>query len=171
MGGLGIVAAAVMLTLLLFNGLAMLVSPSWWFDLPSYLAFRGSLRREAIHTLSGQLQVRILGFIFSTFVVYAASMLLGGESPPNRDGTSNNGGSATVALAVGLVASIAGVVLGSIMALRPTWYFEHMLRPKLPERRSDSAAWWVWPIRILGIIPLFAGSYMAWICVHLLFRL
>ena len=46
--------------------------------LPSYVAFRGSLReRDYMRKLSGQLQIRALGLVFIGFVVYVASGLLG----------------------------------------------------------------------------------------------
>jgi hypothetical protein len=64
-------AAAGMLSLALFNGLIMLFSPSKWFDLPSYLAFRGTLRRDQyLRTKSGILQIRFLGFMFAAFVIW-----------------------------------------------------------------------------------------------------
>src|SRR5688572_30908771 len=51
------------LGLLLFNIITMVVSPRFWFDLPHYLAFRGTIRRSLLATWHGQLQIRAMGVV------------------------------------------------------------------------------------------------------------
>src|SRR5579862_5520356 len=75
---LGVVTAVLLLSAFFSNGLIMLISPAWWFKLPPYIAFRGSLReRDYMRKLSGRLQIRALGLVFVGFVVYVVSGLLG----------------------------------------------------------------------------------------------
>jgi hypothetical protein len=48
----------------------MLFSPRLWFNLPPYLAFRGSLRKEMLSSWSGRLRVRALGFMLVTLLTF-----------------------------------------------------------------------------------------------------
>jgi hypothetical protein len=121
---LGVIAAVLVLTAFFSNGLIMLISPAWWFKLPSYVAFRGSLReRDYMRKLSGQLQIRVLGLVFVGFVSYVVSGLLG-VSPHFLHAVGSNAD--VLILRSGrwlcVATSLAAVGCGFIMLLKPKWW-------------------------------------------------
>jgi len=75
---LGLFVAALLGLLLLGNGLTMLFSPKTWFNLPSYLGFRGSIRRDTLSRFEGRLGIRTMGFLItSAFVTIILSLWKG----------------------------------------------------------------------------------------------
>ena len=120
---LGVIAAVLLLAAFFSNGLIMLISPAWWFKLPSYVAFRGRLReRDYMRKLSEQLQIRALGFVFVGFVVYVVSGLLGVS--PHLHAISSKG-DALLLHSEGwlcVMTSLAVIGCGFIMLLKPKWW-------------------------------------------------
>src|SRR5437879_6582965 len=60
---LGMCVIAFTFSLMLLNGLLMLLAPTVWFDLPGYITFRGSLRRSSFTSRYAFLPIRLLGLI------------------------------------------------------------------------------------------------------------
>lgn len=74
----GIIVAATFVVLIFFTGLVMLVSPRRWFELPSYLAFRGTIRESMLETRAGRLQIRVLGLLLVLFTSWMSYSILSG---------------------------------------------------------------------------------------------
>ena len=162
---LGVVAAALVLTTVFSNGLIMLISPAWWFELPSYIAFRGTLReRDYMRKLSGRLQIRFLGLVFVGFVVYVVSGLLG-FSPNSLHAIGFTAD--VLVLRSGrwfcVMTSLAAIGCGFIMLLKAKWWVMKYrgtgeideFRQLLLERS----------VRIMSL-PIFAvGAYFLYHCI------
>src|ERR1035438_6661640 len=84
MRAIGLLLAAAMVGLLLFNGIVMLLSPSRWFDLPSYLAFRGTLRKDRLATSGGAFGVRALGLAIVVAISQATVEFITSADPSGR---------------------------------------------------------------------------------------
>jgi hypothetical protein len=61
----GWLAALFVAFMFLFNGALMLISPKTWFRLPRWLAGHGTMTEHKYSGRGGQLQVRMLGMVFS----------------------------------------------------------------------------------------------------------
>src|SRR5262249_54030734 len=63
---IGLLVIPLLLGLVFFNGIVMMVSPSrWWFALPRYIAFRGTLQSNYTATRIGRFQIRAFGLILA----------------------------------------------------------------------------------------------------------
>jgi len=74
----GWVIAVSLAFMFLLNGAVMLISPSRWFRLPSWLAGHGTMTERKYDSRSGRLQVRMLGAIFIGVVAYVVIDILRG---------------------------------------------------------------------------------------------
>jgi hypothetical protein len=169
---IGIAFAVLALAVMLFTGLMMLISPKRWFDLPPYLGFHGSMRRSMLSTWGGRFQVRALGGILVSFIVWAVTSTLINPHPnagklPRQYNVP--GSSLTVSHAFCLLGFLGAIMTGTLILLKPKWYVEKYWRPNLPEGQANVALPLV-AIRILGIIPLAAGAYLAWSCLEAIWR-
>lgn len=72
------VVIAVILIVSLVSGLVALFSPRRWFELPEYLALRGSLRRTMLDSGWGRLQIRAYGMISVLFMSWMGFLIVSG---------------------------------------------------------------------------------------------
>jgi hypothetical protein len=165
---LGIGGILLLVGLMLFNGLVMLVSPRRWFDLPTYVALRGSMRRSMLASLGGRFQVRVLGLMLVAFVVYAVISFFAypdgtGAGLPSQPARSGRLG--VMYLLVCLVTCAGAFALGLVMLFNPSWCLDKW-PPAPSEALPDVRAPLIRAIRILAVIPLAVGSYMGWSCIQ-----
>ena len=169
---LGISAAVLVLGLVLFNGLAMLASPRRWFDMPDYLALRGSIRRDSLSTWLGRLQVRMLGLIVVAFIVFViTSVLTHGRGAAGQPPGGHNEPDVhhTLSLAYLALACIGAGVWGTMLLVRPRWYAERYVekyvRPRVApvgKETGDSQTLLVRVAQISGILLLGISAYLGW---------
>ena len=69
-------ALAIMMTIMIVNGLYMLVSPTAWFALPGWLRLNGVMSAKKYGTGWGAIQVRVLGGIVLGTILWMAFSLL-----------------------------------------------------------------------------------------------
>jgi len=163
---LGVVTAVLLLGAFFSNGLIMLVSPSRWFKLPSYIAFRGSLReRNYLATSGGRLQIRALGLVLISVTVYVVSGLFG-ISPPRFLRTIGLKADALILRSgrwLCLMTCLAVIGCGLIMLLKPRWWvMKYMSAGEVDEGRQALLE------RIVRVVslPMFAvGAYFLYLCI------
>lgn len=162
---LGVVAIVLVLGVACFNGLIMLISPTRWFKLPSYMAFRGGLReRDYLVKMSGRLQIRALGLVFVGFTVYVVSDFFG-VSPHFLRAIGSQAGALILRSGRWLcpMTCLAVIGCGFIMLLKPSWWvMKYMNAGQKGEGRQAPLE------RIVRImsLPIFAvGAYFLYQCV------
>ena len=70
------------LGLMLFNGVVMLLWPTVWFRLPTFIALRGTLQQKRTTWGNYNLGVRVLGFAIAAVVLSMLLAILGGSRSP-----------------------------------------------------------------------------------------
>ena len=125
---LGILLITLIFGVVLFSGIAMVVSPRRWFDLPTYLTLRnGRFKRKELANRSGRFEIRYLGLAFAAAGAYMGASLL-----------SMLCGSLWHCLStpVGWVlvfAFFAPSICGAAMLLRPKWQIYKYRRYRDPD--------------------------------------
>jgi hypothetical protein len=66
--------------LMLFNAAVMIISPSMWFRLPSWLRAQGTLTREKYSSGAGALRLRLLGVIVIASIAWVVRGFLAGPT-------------------------------------------------------------------------------------------
>ena len=162
---LGIVVVVLLLGAFFTNGLIMLVSPELWFKLPSYVAFRGTLREhDYLGKVSGRLQIRALGLIFVGFTVYVGSGLFR-VSPHFLRAIGSQADALILRSGRWLCFTICLAVIGCgfVMLLKPKWWaMKYMNAGETDEGRQALLE------RIAQImsLPIFAvGAYFLYHCI------
>jgi hypothetical protein len=161
---LGVVAAALLQGAFFCNGLIMLISPPWWFKLPSYVAFRGSLReRDYVGRVSGRLQIRALGLVFVGFTVYVVSGLFG-VSPHFLGAIGSQADALILRSGRWLCFMICLAVIGGgfIMLLKPRWWVMKYMGGETDEGRE---ALLERVVRIISMPILAVGAYFLYQCI------
>jgi hypothetical protein len=162
---LGFIVVVLLLTAFLSNGLIMLISPARWFRLPSYVAFRGSLReRDYMSKLSGRLQIRALGFVFVSFVLYVVSGLLG--FIPHFLSLIGSKVDAPIVRSerwLCFMISLAVVGCGFVMLLKPKWWV--MKYMSTGETDEDRQTLLERVVRFMSVPILAVGAYFLYHCI------
>lgn len=162
---LGVVAIALVLGTLFFNGLIMLISPTWWFKLPSHVAFRGSLReRDYLPKVTGRLHIRTLGLVFVGFTVYLFSRLLG-VSPHFLPAIGSQADALILRSGRWLcfMTCLAVIGCGFTMLLKPKWWVMKYMRTGETDEGRQAVLERI--VRIVSL-PIFAvGGYFLYQCV------
>jgi hypothetical protein len=163
---LGIVTPVLLLGAFFTNGLIMLISPAWWFKLPSYVAFRGTLReREYVGKVSGRLQIRTLGLVFVSFTVYAVSRLFG-VSPHFFRAIGSQADALILRSGRWLCFMICLAVIGCgfVMLLKPEWWaMKYMNAGETDEGRQ--ALFGERTVRIMSLPILAVAAYFFYHCI------
>lgn len=165
MQSVGTAIAVLFFAALAFNAAVMLISPRRWFDLPPYLGFQGTMRRAMLSTPGGRIQIRTAGSLMLILIAWIVATVLGNDSKPPHSVVRHAPRFATptpytaVCVAICMVASAAG----ALMALRPYWWFQRYFKPRLHEEHQYQEAVLARVIRILGLVLLAAGFYLAWL--------
>lgn len=190
--------ALAMLGGLLFNVITMVVSPRFWFDLPPYLSFRGTMRRSLLATWHGQLQIRALGFLGVLFagpivrdIVRTVLWSVRGDRPLQQQvgETLTDGRTGIVSIVSPIMAVITTAALvgyGAMMVFWPNKYFDKYFDKYLEGSRVDlhfakymqGSSWadqqptvkptMITAIRVLGLMPLGLGLWLGWISINYL---
>jgi len=67
---LGVVCGVTAIVAIVFNGSYMLFAPRKWFELPHWLAGRGTMRKKDYQTEGALLEVRLLGGALLAMIGY-----------------------------------------------------------------------------------------------------
>jgi hypothetical protein len=163
---LGLFVAALLGLLLLGNGLTMLFSPKTWFNLPSYLGLRGSIRRDTLSRFEGRLGIRTMGFLItSAFVTIILSLWKG----PMSSGALRPAENARIyeGLCVATCLVVGGH--GLAMLIRPGWWVDRYLRSRLGDSQNMELARSRKAIevvaRILSLLVIGPAFYFAFECI------
>jgi hypothetical protein len=161
---LGIVSAVLLLGAFFTNGLIMLISPAWWFKLPSYVAFRGTLReRDYLGKVSGRLQIRALGLVFVGFSAYVVSGLFGVSPFLRALGSQADASILRSGRWLCFMICLAVIGCGFIMLLKPKWWV--MKYMNAGETDEGYGALLERIVRIMSL-PIFAvGAYFLYHCI------
>jgi|SRR5579871_4825168 len=162
---LGVVAAVLLFAAFFSNGLIMLISPAWWFKLPSYVAFRGSLReRGYMKKLSGRLQIRAVGFVCVGFVIYVVSGLLGiSLHLPRAIGSKADALILRSQWWLCVMTCFAVIGCGLIMLLKPKrWVMKYMSAGERDEARQTMLEK---ILRIMSLLIFAAGAFFLYHCI------
>ena len=109
---------------MLVNGLIMLIFPNRWFDLPPYLGFHGSLRRESLSSLTGRLSIRALGFVFAaviSWILWALLETVHGKNPGFASGLPELGSVPQLAC---YATCLWVAACAFLMLLKPAWWLQ-----------------------------------------------
>jgi hypothetical protein len=177
MQSLGIAVGLIFVLLLLFSGGVALISPVRWFALPHYLSLRGSVSKTKLDTFWGRLEVRLLGCVLIATVLFmAASLIPGLNRWVDTMRHSKIGrvvgrllGSSIFALALSVFFCLGLGSLGTMMLVKPQWYFDKYLKSAdLRFIGQEHSTWpdWLVPrfllgIRVCGIIWMVVAGWAA----------
>lgn len=162
----GIVVAVLLGGAFFLNGLIMLISPDAWFKLPSYIAFRGSLRERDYRTrFAGRLRVRAMGLAVVGGVVYVVSGLLG-ISPPRFLRAIGSDVAIFIVQYRRWTCSmicLAGIACGFIMLVKPKWWA--MKYMGAGETDTDRHVLLGRIVRSMSLPILAVGAYFLYHCI------
>jgi len=159
----GIMIAVLFTSLMLFNGLMMVISPIRWMRLPGYIGFHGTLRRVSVSSVSGRLKIRGCGLVLTALMTWTIAGFLAHEGGSSR--RLFDLGSPTSYKILYVVTCLGVGVSGLVMALRPAWWFRKFIESEMPQafaiNRSTSSQRIVERVlRGLGIALLCAALYI-----------
>jgi hypothetical protein len=161
---LGVLTTVFVLGALFSNGLIMLISPARWFKLPSYVAFRGSLReRDYLGKVSGRFQIRATGLAIVGVTIYLVSEWFGFNLHFLRAiGSQSNALILRSGRWVCLVTCLAVIGCGFVMLLKPKWWVVKYM--SAGETEEDRTILLERIVRIMSLPIFVVGAYFLYQC-------
>jgi hypothetical protein len=161
----GLLFAALCALVVFASGLFMLFSPKKWFDLPPYIGFHGTLRRDRLLTFSGRLGIRVLGFVYVSALLSITISLL----PIRSDYILFSG--TTISPSIGYGTSLATCIavggFGILLLLKSRWWIETYVQP-LTRHLEGHESVLVIVARILSVLLIVPAACLGWECLTLL---
>ncbi|MCW5977834.1 MAG: hypothetical protein KIT09_07135 [Bryobacteraceae bacterium] len=154
---IGVTAILLLLGLLLFNGIVMLLSPSTWLLLPTFISFPGRLRRKSLDARGMSLQIRILGVTQTGVIGYVAFRVLADvlvtlvRDLPKSDVTYT---------ALLMTSAFAAGAAALVMLLRPRWWIEKYIAYRSPYWNATSKRVLTFATRLISLVVLVPAVYM-----------
>lgn len=124
----------------LVAGAVMLISPSRWAKLPTWMSFRGTVSPSFTKTLIGRIQVRILGLFVSVCALFMLAALFGHPIiAPNAGGFVLDEQYVRFRVSICLLTCSAVLVCGIIMLFNPRWWIQRFfVRPSEGRVAADT---------------------------------
>lgn len=157
---LGMIVALLFGALMLFNGLIMLISPRRWFEIPPYVAFRGTVPRSSLSTIEGRLRIRVLGLVLTLFILWMAFGVISRTAGLAADGAISPLRFRSVEGLLLLATCLGISTVGALMTFRPMWWLRKYWSQIAPE--SNLLMPLAKAIRFAGIVFLAGGCYFGW---------
>ena len=153
------------------NGVMLLISPSRWFSMPSWIRFQGTITRSRYSGWPGEVELRLLGAEIVGFFLWAGYDTFAATKP--SAGSAWNLEVPSVILRLFLCIGLG--ITGALMVLNPRRMFEHNWEPALEEfrpkiggeprdvRNHVPISFFIHLISSLGLITVALACVLAWV--------
>jgi hypothetical protein len=147
----------------LFNGVVMLLSPRKWFELPPYLALRGSLSSDRLRTVHGRLEIHLAGLVF---VAVAIMFITASFKNQYQTSLEANFSRDRLYSAFCIACCIPVLACGSLILFKPRWWIDRYFRgPRQISQESQVII--ERGLRVLSLLFILPALYVVWRCLVL----
>ncbi len=156
-----------LVSLLVINGVTMLVSPAQWFRMSPWLAARGALSRKRYSSGLGAADVRILGGVLLAVLIWIAFDLgAPAKADGQRKGLSVMTGD-TLVLIGGAIIAVLGIIYGVLCVMTPQKIIRMQAKfSTMLDEQSASGRAMIWQYRIMGVIMILGGAFFVLLIIQ-----